>query len=474
MMHNFIRKNLIFIILSLYFVIAVIMLYYITGTGERGSGDSVLHYLYAKHAINDVSLFFNHWAKPIYVLLAFPFAQFGIKGLMFFNVVLALLTAYFTYKTSTTLQLKNAVLTAVVLICTPLYFTLIFSGLTEPLFALVLILSTYLFAKERWLFGSILLSFLPFVRSEGLIFLGVFAFFLLVRKKSIIIPFLGIGHLFYAITGYFIHHDFLWIFNRIPYAKLSSTYGSGRLFHFVDQFFYVVGLPIYVLFIIGIISIVYFCFRKKSNLMNETTIIILGGFFAYFVAHSLFWYLGIFNSMGLKRVLIAVAPFISIVSIVGFNSITENVWINNKKNKTIASWIIIITIILFPISGNKAGVNWKEDFSLTNHQIIANDVVNYLSDEVKDEPVNFIFSNPYLSEVLNINHFNSTFRKELNFSTIDSASMKDIIIWDSWYCVVENGITKEMIVSETSLKSVKTFLKNDNGKEIGFIVFKKK
>src|SRR5690606_20495102 len=154
------------------------------------------------------------------------------------------------------------------LICTPLYFTLLFSGLTEPLFAFVLIITTYLFINKRWIFGALLLSFLPFVRSEGLIFIGVFAFYLMLKKHWKYIPLLGVGHVFYAITGYFIYHDFLWIFNRIPYAKLSSTYGSGRLIHFVDQLYYVVGLPIYLLLCLGIFVIVFNAIKKKTNLFS--------------------------------------------------------------------------------------------------------------------------------------------------------------------------------------------------------------
>lgn len=471
-MYNFIRKNLIFVILSLYFVLALILLFYVEGTGERGSGDSILHYLYAKYAINDIKLFFNHWAKPIYVLLAFPFAQFGIKGLMFFNIVLSLFTVYFTYKTAISLQLKNAIVSAIILICTPLYFTLLFSGLTEPLFAFVLISSTYLFIKERWIFGALLLSFLPFVRSEGLIFIGVFAFYLMLKKHWKYIPLLGVGHVFYAITGYFIYHDFLWIFNRIPYAKLSSTYGSGRLIHFVDQLYYVVGLPLYLLLCLGIFVIVFNTIKKKTNLFSEMFVLIFGGFLIYFVAHSLFWYLGIFNSMGLKRVLIAVAPFIAIISIMGLNTITEIQWIKNSIIKTIILWIFIIAIVLFPVSGNKAGINWNEDFSLTKEQHLAKEIADYIA--VNQTKKSYFYYNPYLSEVLNINHFDVDLRKELRFSAIDSASTGDIIIWDSWFSFIENGISEETIVSQPTLEVVKSFKFKEEDNEIGFVILRKK
>ena len=82
--------------------------------------------------------------------------------------------------------IKQQIPLTIILIFTPTYYVLTFSGLTEPLFALILIIGTYLCAKEKHASASILISFLPFVRSEGLIILGVFGFyFIIVLKKEL-------------------------------------------------------------------------------------------------------------------------------------------------------------------------------------------------------------------------------------------------------------------------------------------------
>ncbi|MCS7029829.1 MAG: hypothetical protein NZ519_13810, partial [Bacteroidia bacterium] len=65
----------------------------------------------------------------------------------------------------------------------PSYYILTFSGLTEPLFALFLSVGVYLLLREKYLFSVIWVSFMPFVRSEGLIIILAFTCFLIVQKK---------------------------------------------------------------------------------------------------------------------------------------------------------------------------------------------------------------------------------------------------------------------------------------------------
>lgn len=82
-------KNLpLYFFILVYTIIAAFTLYYFNGTGD--SGDSIHHYLFAKYAPIHPSLFFNHWAKPLYVLIFSPFAQFGFIGVKILNTFISL------------------------------------------------------------------------------------------------------------------------------------------------------------------------------------------------------------------------------------------------------------------------------------------------------------------------------------------------------------------------------------------------
>src|SRR3989338_1932398 len=239
------KNSALYLALLAYLSIALFVVFYFNGTGD--AGDSVLHYLFARYAPEHPELYFNHWAKPLYVLLASPFAQFGFIGIKLFNVFVTLFTIYFTYKISAQAGIRNGIFHSVFFLCAPVCFALTFSGLTEPLFALFLSMGIYGVMRNSWITAAIIISFLPFIRSEGLIICAIFSFYFILKHQWKTLPFLLVGHLAYSLAGYFVYKDLFWVFSKIPYAHLSSTYGHGTLFHFANELNYLVGIPIYFL-----------------------------------------------------------------------------------------------------------------------------------------------------------------------------------------------------------------------------------
>lgn len=467
-MQKFVETYILKIGLALYVVGAFFILFFFDGTGERGSGDSILHFIYSKYAMEMPELLLNQWAKPMYVLLTLPFAQFGLKGVMFFNIIISGLSAFFTYKTTKSLAISNASLSGIILLFTPLFLVLSFSGLTEPLFAFVLIYSTYLYLNNKVTASLIILSFLPFVRSEGLLMIGVFGTLLLVKKQWKQIALLSVGHIFYSIIGLFAFGNFFWLFVSNPYGKLSSTYGGGELFHFVHQLFYVIGAPIYFFFVVGVIALIFGFFKKTESLFSAKTLLIYGTFFCFLVAHSLFWYLGIFNSMGLKRVMISVAPQIAIIALLGINFIHDFVKKNNHK--TIITIVAISSIIVFPFIGNKASIDWEKDFSLSPQQQLTNETISFLKPLLDNKII--CYTDPYISELLDINPFDKTKRLELNLENIANLKSGSFIIWDNWYGIVENGIQEAELKNMNGLKEINRFSVY-NEREITYTIFQK-
>ena len=94
---NFLKPNS-FFYYSLAFISFALLTVCYAFEGTGGGGDSVFHFQYAKFAAQHPENFFNHWAKPLYTIFAFPFAQFSFTGIKVFNVLMSLISAYFTYK----------------------------------------------------------------------------------------------------------------------------------------------------------------------------------------------------------------------------------------------------------------------------------------------------------------------------------------------------------------------------------------
>ncbi len=416
-------------------------------------------------------MFFHHWAKPLFVLLASPFAQFGFTGIKIFNVINVILTLIFTYKTAQVLHFKNAAIVVLILIFIPVYYILTFSGLTEPLFAMLLISGIYFAARKNFIIACIIISFTPFVRTEAYLFLFTFAVFLAVNKKWKYIPFLITGNIIYSISGYFVYHDLLWAFTKIPYVASSNKYGQGDMFHFVNQLYYITGVPLFILFWIGIIDMIYNVIRKKIKSLE--LILILFSFAGFFIAHSMFWYLGIFDSMGLSRVLICVIPLIALIMLQGYNLIFDKIFIKKTGIKTIIQVCVILYIIVFPFTSNPAAIDFKNDLNLSKDQELAKTTINFIMNN-NLAGNKFYYSHPYLSEILNIDHFDTNKREDLRKHNLKKLKPNDIIIWENWFAVVECGITEEYLLKTGNMEKIKSFSISDNGRKIIYSIFKQK
>lgn len=465
------KKYGIFLLLALYAVVAAVVAWFMDGTGD--SGDGVMHYLFARYAPQHPELYFHHWAKPMFVLLASPFAQLGLRGVHFFNVLCALLTLFFTYKTAIELKLNNPLIVTVLMVFSPFYIVSIFSGLTEPLFALFTIVGVYLVIKERWFSSILLFSFLPFVRSEGLIIIGVIAFYLLLKRQWKWLPWLATGHVVYALAGWPIHGDLLWIFTKIPYAHVSSIYGIGTWGHFFEKLIYVTGIPIYILSWIGVFVILWKSWKKEIPLSAQVLVFL--GFGGFFTAHTMFWALGIFNSMGLYRVFIGVLPLIGLIALYGYNFLVENFLKSAVFQNIISSSIIIILIsFLFPFKGNNAALEWKRDFMLDNNQRVLKDEVGawILANQKPGARKTFLM--PYLNLVLNTDPFATGKDRNLTRATADTLRTGDLIIWDSWFARIEERITRGSLDSNATLKPVFSTVVRGNTPEIEYVIYEKR
>jgi len=452
------KNREIYAALALYAVLAAAVISLFDGIGD--SGDSILHYLYSKYAFKHPELFLHHWAKPVFVLLSAPFAQFGFTGMKVFNALVTGCTIFFTYKICESLDIKNALLSTVLLLFAPLHFVLIFSGLTEPLFAAFLSGSLYLMVRERHFSSALVLSFLPFVRSEGLVIIAVWVFCFLLKKRWYAIAGLMVGHVVYAVAGWLLYdYELLWIFRKMPY-NYRSQYGSGSFTHYFVQMTYIVGIPIYVLLWIGVISIVRNTLRRTSNLYIQVPILL--GFGAFFMTHTMAWYLGLMGSMGLVRVLISVMPLIAIIALLGFNFITEEFFIHNKNIKFAIKIMLIAYLLIFPFMPNPAAFNWR-DLNLNKYDVQAIQVRDYITANVDIDQRKFLYVHPYMSEILNIDHFDPQQHQELQPDFMQHLNEGDVVIWDFWFSVIERGVTKEMLDDTPELELMYE-LKDDNRK----------
>jgi hypothetical protein len=449
-----------------FFALCCFIAFRYDGTGD--TGDAVQHFLFAEYAFKHPENLFNHWAKPFFTLIAAPFAQFGFVGIKIFNSLNAALTLYLTYRIAHKLRLPNAWLVFLILATCSQFFTLIFSGLTEHFSALLLVTTIWLFLRKEYVLATLIVSFLPFVRSEGLLLIGVTTLFLMTEKRWRVLPLLAVGHVVYSIAGWYVFHDFLWVFNRIPYASLSA-YGHGAWFHFIEKLYYGTGLVPFILWIIGSIGVFFLIFSKKGPPQYRRVFgLIFGYFFALLIAHSAFWYFGIFNSFGLARVMNTVMPEFALISLIGFNFLTD--FIPSEKIKMGVHIVLISAIALMPFSKNPAAIFFPKMFVRTPDQVILGDVSRYIQEKLPDNCV--FYSNPCVPFYLNIDPYNpaiSRITPRLNDGNLPD---KSIIVWDNLFSVLDHGLTLEMLRQDARFEEIRSWQTTEGGFQ--FTIFKKR
>lgn len=413
------KKDLLAIIL-IYIALALLTIWQFDGTADHG--DSVYHYLFAKYALQHPELFFDHWAKPLFVLFASPFAAFGFEGIKMFNVIATIFSMIFSYKIAEKLELRLPILAPVFIIFSPQNYVLTFSGLTEPFFAAILMFGIYILLSNKYLAASIIISFLPFVRSEGLLIIGVFGLYFIIKKDFKALALLSTGHLAYSIAGYFIYKDILWVFTKIPYANLGSPYGSGGIFDFVFKVYNMVGLPIFILFSLGFIIMIS---RIHKSLDLKLHLIIVGSFVAFIGSHAIFWFFGIFNSMGLERVIVAVVPIIGLIALRGINFFL--VTINNRRISYSIVLIFCILTLVFPFTKSPAAIDFKNNLSLNADQESIIKASEFVKTELSGHE-KLACEQPYMFEILGIDCFGEDVYRNINSYSVTLLKPGDLLI----------------------------------------------
>jgi hypothetical protein len=341
------EKNLPYYLLLIFLIVLVILAFLSEGT--FGGADDISHYKYSRYAFKHPELFLDTWGKPLFTMLMAPFAQFGHNGVKVFNILLGLGAALLTFFTAKKLNYKYPVLALFLLVFAPLYTVVMISGLTEILFSFILILGIYLFFKNRSIWSCIVISLLPFVRTEGFIIFPLFLLAYLLNGKWKAIPFILTGFVFFSFIGSFHYGDFFWLINNNPYTgEASDIYGSGALFHFVNKYRLIFGLPLLVLILAGMmyIPVYFFSSRKEKRYpyLNEVLVGFLP-FFIYFAAHSYVWWQGVGNSGGSIKVMAAVLPSAALLALFGWNGLMR--WLPLSKSIKITLAVMLSLLMIF-------------------------------------------------------------------------------------------------------------------------------
>jgi hypothetical protein len=303
------------------FIFTAVLVY--NAESVYGGADTYHHFMISSSSWNHPDLLLDHWGKPIFTVLGSPFAQFGLYGLQLFNCLILITTAWCCSRILKHWKVPGHAAVILVLPIIPSYFLASFSGLTEPLFGLFLIGSILLFIEEKYVLAALLISFIPLVRNEGMIFLPIFGLALFFLKQWKVIFLLGTGLLFYSVLGYFFSEQgFFWLIKSNPYDN-QTIYGAGEWDYYLHKLPEYVGSVFLWISILGLVLFAIESIREKSRARLVFLALFLTCGFGYFILHSYAWWKGEYGALGLERILIPFFPFLAISILLLIGSLTK-------------------------------------------------------------------------------------------------------------------------------------------------------
>jgi hypothetical protein len=395
------------------------------------TGDGIMHYQIARWSWQHPDLFLHHWGKPLFTLLCSPFAQFGYKGAVFFNILCHVSTAWITWRIADRMKLPYSYLAGPLVIFAPLSWGVAQSGLTEPLFALTLMSGIYFITGGKNNTAAFIISLLPFARTEGFLLVPLFGLFFLIRREYIAMALLSTGTVIYSVIGgLLLHHDFLWIIHQNPYVG-EAAYGHGELFHFVANNEFLFGWSITALITLGLCTLP---FRRQFTPRHSLAemLLIVGSFVVFFIAHSIFWWKGIFGSYGLLRVIASVIPCAVLISLRGLQLITWPIY--QRKIAVIITSVVIVGLTIFNTM-NQKGLVMKPD----SRQSAAEEVARQIK-ELKLDMRLMYCSHPIMPYLLEKDPFDNSQCRHIGEQNLDEdVRIGAIVVWDSNLGAMDNA-----------------------------------
>jgi hypothetical protein len=420
-----------------------------------GGADNYAHFNIARWAFRYPYLFLDHWGKPLFTILIAPFTQIGFLGARLFNITAGLLAAWICYLLAANWKYPKAWLTPVFVVFAPMFFILLFTGMTEILFSLVLILAILMFFRNRFMLSAIIISFIILVRSEGIIFLPIFFAAFLFKRSYSAIPFLLSGFLFFSLIGQlYFYHDFWWLIHKMPYGIGSrEIYGTGKWYHFIQKMPDYLGFGVLLLFLFGTLLMVQEWIKAKFRFNSENfyQLLILGGcFFGYLASHSYLWWRGD-TSVGLLRVMAGVSPIAGILALVGYNKI-ENL-IPAAKMKILLMSLVILLIVI------PGSLKYKSEFKGDPHSPVIEKAIDWLR-QTNNFQHHLIVHDPSIAFLAEVDAWDQQII-QYGFSDINKPETalpdSSIFIWDAHFSQNEGRIPASSILENPYFELIAYF-----------------
>ena len=236
--------------------------------------EEVSHYLIARHAPEQPSLFLSLAGRPLVnVVLALP-AQAGLLGARVASALAAGLCAYAVARTARTAGLGSPWLAVLFLFIQPFFLAHSGTAMTEPWAAAILAGMLLAFTEERHRLLIVLAAIFPLARMETMMFWPAVVGLTWRSPARSWLGFLPVPVLVLHILGAIASGDPLWLLHQ---SRLQA-YPERELLHYVKSWVWTLGLGLFPAVLLGLATTVSGSLRRGAHrTANERALLASAG-----------------------------------------------------------------------------------------------------------------------------------------------------------------------------------------------------
>jgi hypothetical protein len=304
--------------------------------------DGAMHYVIARHAIDEPVYLINMWGRPLCTgVYAIPAKFWGLIGVRATSLTIAIGIALIAWKLAIGQGLRWPVLALIFTLGEPLLFLHSFAELTELPFALVIGGALLAYQSRKFGIMTILCALAPLGRPEGFGFLILAAAGLIAHRKWGWLALLPSGLIAWSFFGNILSGPadspwWKWLIIHWPYES-GSEYARGSIFHYVMELPMIVGPFAFPAMWIGLARTPWI---PKSDTLSRsrwlTAVLPIG----VLIGHSLLYRFGKLSTSGEIRYLLIAAPMWGVLAAAGWE------WVFTRLNwARPISWAALAVVV---------------------------------------------------------------------------------------------------------------------------------
>lgn len=431
----------------------------VNSQGIIEAGDAINHFWISRYSWQHPDLLIDIWGKPLFTLLASPFAQLGQWGMGLFNALCFVATCW---AADGILRRAGALarwLFPAMLLLTPAYGSMVLGGMTEVLFGLLAMLVIRALAEQRYARAAIVCSLMPFSRPEYMAFMPFVALWIAAHRQWRALPLLLLGHVLYAIACAFVQGDPLWYFHGDPYQGAAHLYGHGEWDHFWTRRHHVLGMPLIWMIALAVPAACMAWFKQRALRPSLRLTVLMGLLpgLCILVMHSVLWWKGWKGSLGLERVMATAVPMLALFAAFGlaaaWNLLRMPNWLNGLVCAACTAGYAVI--------GAQA-------FYDARHVPVGTDAYHEHLDHVAEAlaampppAARTIIYHPYVLFRMGVDPYNSEriFRSWVGFENFKPG---DRLVWDGHFGPAEANLPLDQLLGDSTMRVVASFVPNEH------------